>query len=277
MTGFRTSVCSPWIHAGDVLAQVEAVTSTTLSAAEAADIAISISEILYKFSGGQFSGNCGPETVRPFARPTDQDSRGLAHLNGWLGSWGMCSSYGMAASGVASHYGCSKPPEIELGVYPVTSIVSVKIDGVVIPASEYYIQDFKQLIRMRPIPPLTPTERYGWPTCNRLDLPDTEPGTMSISFMYGTPPPASGVRAAKALAKQMALQQLNLPNELPSRTTSIARQGVTATVLDIIDYVAAGRTGIYAVDSFIRAYNPSGTTRPALVWSPDTGRSRRMP
>ena len=276
----RTGPCSPWIDASDVIAEVQGVSNTPLEEQDARDIALSVSELLYRFSGNQFTGACGPEVVRPFARPNDADTRGLANLlgsSGWLGSWGVCLSYGMAATGVASHYGCSQPSQIELGAYPVTEIVEVKIDGVVIPADEYYLEDFKILVRQRPTASSTPTERYGWPTCQNYGLPDTEPGTMSVAFMYGQPPPQSGVDAAKALAHQFALQRLGLPNQLPTRTTSVSRQGISMTVLDLMDFIEQGRTGIYAVDLFIRSVNPSGATRPALVWSPDTGRARRMP
>ena len=246
---------------------------------DAALIASSVSELLYKFSGEQFTGACGPVTVRPMARPTDQDLRGFlgGGGSGYLQSWGICMSYGMAASGVASHYGCSNPPQVDLGAYPVTQVTSVKIDGVTIPANEYQLQDYKWLIRVRPTASSTPTERWGLPTCQNLTLPDTEPGTFSVTLMYGQPPPTSGVDAALTLAREVALSQLGLPNGLPTRTTSINRQGVQATVLDFADFVAAGRTGIYVVDLFIKAYNPTGSTRPALVWSPDTGRPRRMP
>lgn len=246
---------------------------------DAALIASSVSELLYKFSGEQFTGACGPVTVRPMARPTDQDLRGFlgGGGSGYLQSWGICMSYGMAASGVASHYGCSNPPQVDLGAYPVTQVTSVMIDGVTIPANEYQLQDYKWLIRVRPTASSTPTERWGWPTCQNLTLPDTEPGTFSVTLMYGQPPPTSGVDAALTLAREVALSQLGLPNGLPTRTTSINRQGVQATVLDFADFVAAGRTGIYVVDLFIKAYNPTGSTRPALVWSPDTGRPRRMP
>jgi hypothetical protein len=277
----RTGPCAPWIDGSDVAALVAgARADASLTDDDAGDVATSVSDLLYKMSGEQFTGNCGPVTVRPVARPTDQDTRGLANLfgsSGYMGSWGVCTSYGQAAMGTASHYGCSKPPMIELGAYPVTEVQQVLIDGVVIPADEYYLQDYKVLVRQRPTAQATPTERWGWPTCQLLDLPDTEPGTMSVTFMYGSPPPQAGIDAAKALAKAIALQRLGLPNELPTRTTSVNRQGIASTVLDIMDYVAQGRTGIYLVDLFIKTYNPSGSTRRSLVWSPDTGRPRRQP
>ena len=281
LIALRSGPCSPWIVASDVIAEVQSVKPTlSLDESTASDIAAAVSELLYKFSGEQFTGECGPITVRPVARPTDMDTRGLANLfgsSGYMGSWGVCTSYGQAATGVAAHYGCSKPPQIELGAYPVTEIVEVLIDGVTIPANEYYLQDFKVLVRERPTAQSDPTERWGWPTCQLLDLPDTQPGTFSVTFNYGQPPPQAGIEAAKALARAMGLQALNQPNDLPTRTTSITRQGVAMAVLDVMDFVQQGRTGIYLVDIFIKAYNPTGQTRPALVWSPDTGRPRRAP
>ena len=68
LTAPRTGPCSPWIDASDVIASVASVTTTTLSDQDARDIALTISELLYRFSGNQFTGACGPETVRPAQR-----------------------------------------------------------------------------------------------------------------------------------------------------------------------------------------------------------------
>lgn len=281
LTAPRTGPCAPWITAADVLLLMSGTDGeATLTADQAAEIAMSVSDLLYRFSGSQFTGNCGPETVRPVSRPWDQDTRGLANVfgtSGYLGSWGVCTSYGQAASGIASHYGCSQPPYVELGAYPVTEIVEVLIDGVVIPADEYQLNDYKLLQRNRLANGAEPTERYGWPTCQTLDLPLTEDGTFGVTFMYGQPPPDSGVQAARALARAIGMQALGLPNDLPTRVQSITRQGVSMVVLDIMDYIAAGRTGIYLVDLFTKAYNPSGATQRASVWSPDVGRAQRAP
>lgn len=242
-----------------------------------ASAAMSASEILYQLSGQVYTGECGPVTIRPVARPTDTDTRDWAALSplGWFSSWGMCSAYGSYTPGVVSHHGCSNPPEIELGAYPVTEIVQVLIDGVVIPADEYELRNHRTLIRMRPSASAVPTERYGWPTCQSGDLPDTQQGTFSITYEYGSPPPESGKLAALKLAEYIALPQLGDTTRYPKRVKQVTRQGVTTSTTDATDMLKSGSIGIWEVDAFLLAVNPKRNQRQAAVWSPDVGRPRR--
>jgi hypothetical protein len=129
---------------------------------------------------------------------------------------------------------------------------------------------------MRPIPSFTPTERFGWPTSQIFDLPLTEVGTFGVTFMFGQAVPSGGIRAAKTYAREMCLAAMGQPNRLPSRITSISRQGVNAVVLDVMDFISQGRTGVPEVDMWIKSVNPYFLTRPASVWSPDIGRPQRV-
>ena len=272
----RVGPCSPWVTASDLKTQRDC---QDLGDTVLADAAIIASDLLYKLSGEQFTGaSCGRVTIRPVARPTDQDRGWMsrAGMGAYYSSWGSCNAFGSSMGGVLSHYGCTKPPEVELGAYPVTAITSVKIDGVTIPSTEYFIQDYRVLVRLRSSVTAVPTERWGWPTCQTLDLPDTEPGTFSISFTYGTAPPAAGVNAARILGAEIALARSDKPNRLPTRITSLSRQGVTAAAIDSMDFLKFGKTGLYEVDLFISTYNPNGQRRKPLVWSPDRGRPRRL-
>lgn len=239
------------------------------------DAATIASEVLYEMSGRVFTGECGPVTIRPLSRPINVDSWRMA-TGSWFSSWGTCGyAAGGARSSVVSHYGCSNPPEVELGVFPVIDITEVKIDGTVIPSNEYQLMDFKTLIRMRPTAAAIPTERWGWPTCQNLDMPDTEEGTFSVTYTYGQVPPAAGVLAARKLAEHLVLPQLGDSTKYPQRVTSIQRQGVAAMTVDVMDIVKTGKTGIYEVDLFLRMSNPNQTSRQGAVWSPDVGRPRR--
>jgi hypothetical protein len=272
----RTGPCSPWITSAAILSYPKC---GDIDEAIAATMATVASEVLYHLSGQQFTGACGPVEVRPVSRPYDIDTRAFGSMipGGYMSSWGTCSAYGTPGVGGVSHYGCSLPPEVELGAYPVTAIDQVKIDGILIPPNEYYIQDYKVLVRRRISAASTPTDRWGWPTCQVLDLPDSEQGTFSVTYYYGVPPPDSGVLAATVLAAQLALNASGKPDRLPQRITSITRQGVTAAVVDVMDFLKNGQTGIYEVDLFIRTFNESGARKKSMVWSPDMGRPRRLP
>lgn len=276
MTVPRTGPAVPWIQGSDVKVMPGCAEVPTEICQEAAEVA---SDILYNRSLQQFTGVTGPVTVRPVARPVDIDTRAFGTMlspNGYLSSWGSCTAYGMAANGALSHYGCSRPPQIELGGYPVVEITQVLIDGVVIPPDEYALQDYRQLIRIRPSPTFTPTERWGWPTCQIMDLPDTAPGTFAVTYRYGVPPPVSGIAAAKRLAQELALARNGSQNRLPTRIQSVNRQGVSAIVYDLMDSLDKGRIGLFEVDVFLKTYNPDASPQRATVWSPDMGRPARV-
>jgi hypothetical protein len=62
---------------------------------------------------------------------------------------------------------------------------------------------------------------------------------------------------------------------LPQRVTSVSRQGVSYTILDNQEFIAELRTGLYAVDLFLKVANPDNARRRSKVFSPDQPRARR--
>jgi hypothetical protein len=62
---------------------------------------------------------------------------------------------------------------------------------------------------------------------------------------------------------------------LPQRVTSISRQGVSYTLLDSQDFIDDVRTGLYAVDLFLKTSNPDKARARARVFTPDVPRARR--
>jgi hypothetical protein len=283
----RPGACSPWCN-GDQVAELPTVQATIsnlqneispLSQDQIQSIcaskAMAASDILYELSGRVFTGPCGPVTIRPLSRPTDADSRAWGGGWSYLSGWGYASSYG-ASPGVGSHYMSLNPPEIDLGAFPVTEIVQVLIDGVLIPADEYEIRDYRKLVRIRPTAESDPTERWGWPTGQIMDLPDTQPGTFSVTYLFGQPPPAGGRDAALTFAGVLACGAMGDTTAYPTRITSMSRQGVSARMVDAQDFLSAGMTGIYEVDAWLQSVNPKRLQRQARVYSPDIGRPRRQ-
>jgi hypothetical protein len=288
MTAPRSGACAPWVQGSEVqsLPWVKQQTAKLQTKNEldeeqlealCAEAATAASDILYELSGRVYPGNCGPVTVRPVSRPTDIDTRAWgATLStvGWVASQGFASAYGSFNPAVLAHYGSLEPPTIELP-YAVTEILRVKVDGEVIPPGEYELRDFKSLVRIRPSADAVPVARYGWPTSQVMDLPDTEPGTFSVTYMFGGAPPAAGLLAARKLAECLVLPQMGSTEHYPKRVTSVARQGVTAAITDVMDLVMKGGTGIYEVEIFLNSVNPHRNPRQAAVWSPDLGRPGR--
>lgn len=96
-----------------------------------------------------------------------------------------------------------------------------------------------------------------------------------ITYTYGNEPPAAGRRAARYLAIELTKSYEGKDCELPERVTSVSRQGVNVTVLDNQTFLDDHRTGIYAVDLFLKTVNPERARKPARVFSPDLPKATR--
>jgi len=130
-------------------------------------------------------------------------------------------------------------------------------DGNVVDPKKYYLADHSTI--------------YGAPNAN------WNPFNVEVTYTYGTPPPSAGRAAAKLLATELVkMYEGDDTCALPQRVTSISRQGVSYTILDNQDFLENMRTGIYAVDMFLKTANPDKARARARVFSPDTNRARRI-
>jgi hypothetical protein len=260
-----TGPCAPWTELDDVRVCCVDDPPDDDTILEAID---SASEILYELSGRRYSGLC-TETLRPCSRSTEAN---LYSLHGsiqnveWQGGgygWGVCACQSADACG------CGTIPQIGLGRIPVVGISEVRIDGAVLPPSAYRVDEFRWLVRI---------DGGSWPCCQDLLADDaTDLDTFAVDVDFGTAPPVSGRRAASILACELAKSCVGAECQLPRRVTTITRQGVSMTLLDPFDFLNNGSTGIYEVDLFLKAVNPSGRRRPMAVASPDvTSPARRV-
>lgn len=131
------------------------------------------------------------------------------------------------------------------------------MNGNIFDPSTYYLSDHSTLFA---------TPNAKWSGAN-----------VEVTYTYGTPPPAAGRAAARILATELVkLYEGDDTCALPQRVTSIVRQGVTYTVLDNQAFIDELKTGIYAVDLFLKVANPDKARARARVFSPDTPRARRI-
>ncbi len=104
-------------------------------------------------------------------------------------------------------------------------------------------------------------------------------GVVTMTIEYGEDPPASGRNAAAALASHMLradprYRELVEGTEaqedvLPaSHITSITRAGVTYSYADRAALARNEQTGVYEVDLFLRAANPTGMRHQPKVVAP---------
>jgi hypothetical protein len=140
---------------------------------------------------------------------------------------------------------------------PVTKVHAIRDHlGAIINPNYYYLSDHSVIQPVRGVP---------WRPCN-----------VEVTYTYGVEAPAMGKMAARMLAIEFCKMWSGEDCELPQRVTSIARQGVSYTILDPQEFVAQGRTGIYFVDLFLKSVNPDGAKNRARVFSPDLARARRL-
>jgi hypothetical protein len=153
--------------------------------------------------------------------------------------------------------GISPESRIKLRGGPVTQIHSIRNRlGEVLDPSYYYLVDHSTVQISVGAP---------WTPCN------TE-----ITYSYGSEPPTSGKMAARTLAIEFAkLWNDDETCALPQRVTSVSRQGVSYTILDSQDFIDDLRTGLYAVDLFLKTANPDKARAKAKVFSVDAPRARR--
>lgn len=153
--------------------------------------------------------------------------------------------------------GLSPESRIRLRGRPVTKIHTVRTrDGRILDPSSYYLVDHSTIQAAAGVP---------WTPCN-----------VEITYTYGSVIPASGKMAARTLAMEFAkLWAGDEDCALPQRVTSISRQGVSYTLLDSQDFIDDVRTGLYAVDLFLKTVNPDKARAKSRVFSPDVPRARR--
>lgn len=100
---------------------------------------------------------------------------------------------------------------------------------------------------------------------------------VDVSYTYGQQPPTIGRMAALQLARNFYYLWSGREDQcqFPERVTSVTRQGVSWVLLDSQDFIDELKTGLYAVDLFLKMANPAKATQKAKVFSIDMPRGRR--
>lgn len=226
-------------------------------------------EVLWALSGRQF-GSC-PQTVRPCGRPVGQTYRTYGvwtdgYNDGaiaptwvpWVDADGAWRNCGCGA-------GCSCAPSSQVwlpGPIPAGGITEVRVDGVVIPASQYRldIADGKYW--------LVGQEGRIWPECQDFNAPSGV-GVFQVTYAPGTPLPEGAKIAAGRLACEFAKLCLGQACALSGAATSITRDGVTYEVLTPSDLIDKGFTPLPTVNQWIFSVNPKKLIQRPRVWTPD--------
>lgn len=211
-------------------------------------------------------GTC-PITVRPCVQraligtsyltaPVGRGNSGA--LGGLIGQFVpyMTGGHWVNGCGCRQSCECTTLPEVYVPG-PVTKIVNVRVDGVILERSAYKIFDGNRLVRV---------DGGTWPLCQDLAAADDE--GFSITYYRGVFPNAMVKYAAGVLANEYMLG-FNGSEEcrLPDNLTGMARSGESYT-FQAADF-PGGKTGIREVDMVVNIYNPHNLRAPVIVASAD--------
>lgn len=103
---------------------------------------------------------------------------------------------------------------------------------------------------------------------------DGGPARYRVTYQFGSTITASARRAVLWFAHQLWLEGNGCGEcgecQLPERTTSVQREGISYTLLSPQDYLREGKTGLPSVDLYLAATNPRRALRPSAVFTPDS-------
>lgn len=229
-------------------------------------------QTMWALTGRQFAV-CAT-TVRPCPQPCASTAVRAPWLHPAIG--GGAGWYPALVSGamvnidcMCGRGGCQCRPlcKARLSPGPVRDILAVDIAGVALPDG-YQVVDGMWLVR---------TDGLCWPGCNAADRAAGAPDVWTVTYTYGLQPPDGVVHGAAVLSCELAKAcAADASCRLPKRIQSVVREGVSVTVLDPMDFLDDGLTGVPEVDVQIKAFNPGGLFEACEVSSPDVRRPSRV-
>jgi hypothetical protein len=227
-------------------------------------------EVIWALSGRQF-GLC-TVTLRPCRRECADVPWPSGGYTEWAGTSWISPSlisgqwFNVVCGRCTDGCACTALSEVTLPA-PVHSIIQVKVDGAIVSGSGYRLDDDRTLVRLG---------GAEWPTCQELNLADTEVGTWSVTARYGIEPPLGASWAVGELACEL-IRALNGEDcRLPRNVTQLVRQGVTIQFPNVVELLREGLTGLYLVDQFVATWNPGGLRRRSGTYSVDQPPHRRV-
>lgn len=154
--------------------------------------------------------------------------------------------------------GCDASPYVLLDG-PVGRIDEVRVNGEVLPATAYHVENGNRLVR---------TDGGRWPSCIGWDF--------TVTYLQGYPVDIIGAHVGGILALEY-LKAIRGERgcRLPDGIKTITRAGIAMEFNT--EMFAGGVTGIPEVDAWVRQWNPFGMVTRPRVYSVDDPQVRRLP
>lgn len=97
---------------------------------------------------------------------------------------------------------------------------------------------------------------------------------IDVDYLFGSTVTYGARRAVLWLAHQFWMSTDGCDScgdcQLPERTTTVTREGLSYTLLNPQDFLKDGRTGVPTVDLWLSTVNPRGSLNRGGVWTPDS-------
>lgn len=232
------SVCAAWAQMHELPNDVQQLFDG--SAETWCSILAFASDILWSASGRQWRNVEASETVT-LDPPDGACATGLGYAYNY-GYW------------IPIQSSPGRPSRVRLPRPDVTAITSVEIDSV--PFTSYR-RSGNYAMR---------SDGGGWPMVN----------STRISYDFGRLVPHAGKLAALMLAAELGKMFAGQKCALPARVTSVVRQGISMDMLESLEVLKEGLTGLYAVDQWLLSANPDKRRQSGLCWSPDITVARQV-
>lgn len=171
----------------------------------------------------------------------------------WINTWCGCTT----------DCSCSYVSEVVLPA-PVGGVVEVVVDGVVLSAADYRVDNGNHLVRL---------DGQTWPKCQDMTAAADAPGAFAVTYYNGYRVDGLASWVAGIMAVEFAKSCTGGKCRLPAGVQSITRLGVSMDIPS--GMFEDGRTGIREVDSWLHLWNPYALVTPSSVWSPDMRPARR--
>lgn len=210
------------------------------------------SSVLFRLSGYQYNGCCDADEYLCMRRlPCGCAGLGcgsdFAALPEIARPFDGADSWVNLRCGCARSCDCAASSRIVLPYGPITAVDTVEIDGVEI---DFTIVGDRSLY----------LDLAGASLAACFDPADPAKG-LHVAWTHGEAPPPDGVLAACVLGCEIT--RACLPGtdcQLPKRVQQVTREGVSWTLLDPMDFLVDGRTGLYEVDLFLSTVDGPSTT-----------------
>ncbi|ONK13139.1 hypothetical protein [Streptomyces sp. MP131-18] len=225
-------------------------------------------DVLWRLTGGRY-GLC-EEVERPCGIRCAASSPGRTSPGLGAGHWGETPCG-------CGQTRCGCTPRCAIYLHgPVHSVLAVRHAGTELPTTAYAV--LPRAVGAL----LARTDGACWPHHQDLTLPDTAPGTLSVTYLRGLEVPIGGRRAVGRLACE--IDKACTPGAtgcaLPRGVRTVQREGVTYDIVPDGDWAETLRTHMPHIYSWVQLVNPTpGQQRPA-VYSldlPPAPLSRRYP